>query len=107
VGDPFMTGDFEDRDWLFGRMANLLTVRSDTFTAYILIRIQSQANTSEVSERRLIAIFDRSNVFLPPVMARNITDDSGDPLSGADPNERDRLYVTPRVVAVQPVPDVN
>ena len=107
VGDPFMTGDFEDRDWLFGRMANLLTVRSDTFTAYILIRIQSQANTSEVSERRLVAIFDRSNVFFPPVMARNNTDDSGDLPSGKLSDERDRLYVTPRVVAVQPVPDVN
>ncbi len=107
VGDWQMTGDFEDRDWLFGRMANLLTVRSDTFTAYILIRIQSQANPNEVSERRLMAIFDRSNVFLPPVMARNGQNDSLDPLSGTDPDERDRLYVTPRVVAVQPVPDVN
>jgi len=88
-------------------MANLLTVRSDTFTAYILIRIQSQANPNEVSERRLMAIFDRSNVFFPPVMARNGQNDSGDPLSGTQSDERDRLYVTPRVVAVQPVPEVN
>ncbi|MGB9625277.1 MAG: hypothetical protein ACPMAQ_10485 [Phycisphaerae bacterium] len=107
TGDLFMTGDFEDRDWLFGRMANLLTVRSDTFTAYILIRIQSQANPNEVSERRLIAIFDRSNVFLPPAMARNGTDNSDDLPLGTASDDRDRLYVTPRVVAVQPVPEVN
>ena len=71
VGDPRMsfqynTLDFEERDWLFTRMANLLTVRSDTFTAYILVRIKGEnENQSDISERRVMAIIDRSNVFLP------------------------------------------
>jgi hypothetical protein len=60
--------DYEERDWLFGRMANLLTVRSDTFTAYVVIRVVGANN--ETSERRFMAIFDRSNVFLPPKQAR-------------------------------------
>lgn len=102
--------DFEERDWLLGRMANLLTVRSDTFTAYILIRIQSQANAADFSERRVMAIFDRSNVFLPPGMSKppNNVNDSQDPgVPASDMNARDRLYVTPKVVAIQPVPEAN
>jgi hypothetical protein len=123
VGDPFMGysgsasggtydslsdySDFEERDWLFGRMANLLTVRSDTFTAYILIQIQNAANSSDFSKRRLIAIFDRSNVFLPAGLARNNVDNSGDLPVGTTSDDRDRLYVTPKVVAVQVVGDVD
>ena len=159
IGDPFIAGDYEERDWLLGRMVNLLTVRSDVFTAYILIRVQSLANPSEFTDRRLIAIFDRSNVFLPPQMGRNLPlfhasfdkngngvwdpgewygepftdvngngrydageawtdlnangvydmDDSGEAVrfgpNPNDPNYFDRMYTTPKVVALQVVGD--
>ncbi len=71
LGSADIKGDYEDRDWVLGRIANVLTVRSDTFTAYILLRLQSAANPAERTDRRLIALFDRSNVFLPPALARN------------------------------------
>lgn len=66
--------DFEERDIIFQRISNLVTVRSDVFTAYILVRIGYDG-----PQKRMIAIFDRSNVFLP----------------------EDR----PRLVALHPVPD--
>jgi len=66
--------DFEERDIIFQRISNLVTVRSDVFTAYILVRIGHDG-----PQKRMIAIFDRSNVFSP-----------------AD---------TPRLVALHPVPD--
>lgn len=111
VGDPFLADDLEERDWLFGRIASVLTVRSDTFTAYVLIRLQD-ANAADHSDRRFVAILDRSNVFFPPSLARNGSDNSYDlPLVINPPNpplqnpsdERDRLYVTPQVIAVHPV----
>lgn len=125
VGDPYLYNDSEERDWIFSRMASLLTVRSDTFTAYILIKVQD-------IERRYIAILDRSNVFLPEIAGRNgsftdpvtgvalpppYTDDSGEmaiydpdgerygPSALNDPDYFDRQYVTPRVVALRQVPD--
>ncbi|GMU23009.1 MAG: hypothetical protein AMXMBFR13_30930 [Phycisphaerae bacterium] len=67
-GDPYQFEDSEDREWIVSRMANLLTVRSDTFTAYILLRID---NGTEKIDRRYIATLDRSNVFLPEHLARN------------------------------------
>ncbi len=66
--------DFEERDIIFQRISNLVTVRSDVFTAYILVRIGHDG-----PQKRMIAIFDRSNVFSP-----------------AD---------KPRLVALHPVPD--
>jgi len=66
--------DFEERNLLFHRISNLVTVRSDVFTAYILVRLGERG-----PQKRVIAIFDRSNVF----------------------NSSD----TPRLVALQPVPD--
>jgi len=66
--------DFEERDIIFQRISNLVTVRSDVFTAYILVRIDHDG-----PQKRMIAIFDRSNVFSP-----------------AD---------KPRLVALHPVPD--
>jgi hypothetical protein len=60
--------DFEERD--------LITVRSDVFTAYILIRIGSDG-----PQKRVMAIFDRSNVH------------SGD----------DKI----RIIALHPVPDTR
>jgi hypothetical protein len=50
--------DFEERDLIFHRISNLVTVRSDVFTAYILVRIGADG-----PQRRMIAILDRSGVF--------------------------------------------
>ena len=47
--------DLEERDLLFTRMSNLVTVRSDVFTAYILVRIGING-----PQKRVIAILDRS-----------------------------------------------
>jgi len=49
--------DFEERDLIFQRISNLITVRSDVFTAYILVRIGADG-----PQRRMIAILDRSGV---------------------------------------------
>ncbi len=49
--------DFEERDLIFTRISNLVTVRSDVFTAYVLIRIGTNG-----PQRRVIAILDRSGV---------------------------------------------
>jgi hypothetical protein len=61
---PDLTGadgaadDFEERDLIFARISNLVTARSDVFTAYILVRIGTDG-----PQRRMIAILDRSNVY--------------------------------------------
>jgi len=47
--------DLEERDLLFTRVSDLVTVRSDVFTAYILVRIGLDG-----PQRRMMAIFDRS-----------------------------------------------
>jgi hypothetical protein len=47
--------DYEERDLLFTRISDLVTVRSDVFTAYILVRIGVDG-----PQRRVIAILDRS-----------------------------------------------
>lgn len=52
--------DFEERNLLFHRISNLVTVRSDVFTAYILVRIGEKG-----PQRRMIAILDRSGVNSP------------------------------------------
>jgi len=49
--------DLEARDVLFARISNLVTVRSDIFTAYLLIRLGEDG-----PQRRIMAIFDRSQV---------------------------------------------
>jgi len=49
--------DMEERDLLFTRISDLVTVRSDVFTAYILVRIGVNG-----PQRRIVAIFDRSGV---------------------------------------------
>jgi hypothetical protein len=48
---------FEERDVIFARISNLVTVRSDVFTAYILVRIGQDG-----PQKRVIAILDRSGV---------------------------------------------
>ncbi len=63
VGAPDYTADtvgddLEERDILFQRISNLATVRSDVFTAYILVREGESG-----PQKRVIAIFDRSNVY--------------------------------------------
>ncbi len=47
--------DLEERDVLFTRISDLVTVRSDVFTAYILVRIGVNG-----PQKRMMAIFDRS-----------------------------------------------
>lgn len=74
VGDSAIRGDIEERDWILARLANIFTVRSDTFTAWILVRLGHDG-----PERRMLAIFDRSQCRTP----------------------EDR----PRLVALHPVPD--
>ncbi len=56
-----MDGDFEERDLIFARISNLVTVRSDVFTAYILVRIGADG-----PQTRAVAILDRSNVYYDP-----------------------------------------
>ncbi len=64
MGFPDLTGgdgavdDFEERDLIFARISNLVTVRSDVFTAYILVRAGVDG-----AQKRVIAILDRSNVY--------------------------------------------
>ncbi|MFH1717130.1 MAG: helix-hairpin-helix domain-containing protein, partial [Planctomycetota bacterium] len=52
--------DFEERDVIFSRISNLVTVRSDVFTAYILVRIGADG-----PQKRVVAILDRSQVASP------------------------------------------
>jgi len=60
-GYPDMTandgaiGDFEERDIIFSRISNIVTVRSDVFTAYILVRVGADG-----PQKRVLAILDRS-----------------------------------------------
>ena len=49
--------DFEERDLIFTRISDLITVRSDVFTAYVLVRIGETG-----PQRRIIAVLDRSGV---------------------------------------------
>jgi DNA uptake protein ComE-like DNA-binding protein len=49
--------DLEERDLIFTRISDLVTVRSDVFTAYILVRIGESG-----PQRRVVAILDRSQV---------------------------------------------
>jgi hypothetical protein len=53
--------DLEERDLVFARISNLITVRSDVFAAYILVRIGTSG-----PQKRVIAILDRSNVYYDP-----------------------------------------
>jgi hypothetical protein len=49
-----VTDDTEERDLIFTRISNLVTVRSDVFTAYILVRIGLDG-----PQKRVVAILDR------------------------------------------------
>jgi hypothetical protein len=74
VGMQSIEHDIEARHWILSNLANKFTVRSDVFTAYILVRLGETG-----PQRRMIAIFDRSDVWQP-----------GD---------------RPKLVALHPVPD--
>jgi hypothetical protein len=50
--------DYEERDLLFTRISNLVTTRSDVFTAYILVRVGTDG-----PQQRVVAILDRSGVW--------------------------------------------
>ncbi|MGA2915990.1 MAG: hypothetical protein ABSE89_08205 [Sedimentisphaerales bacterium] len=57
--------DYEERDLIFTRISDLVTVRSDVFTAYILVRVCTNVKsdgTIEGPQKRYIAILDRSQV---------------------------------------------
>jgi hypothetical protein len=49
--------DQEERDLIFARISDLVTVRSDVFTAYILVRLGEGG-----PQKRVMAILDRSDV---------------------------------------------
>jgi len=57
-GGDDVTNDFEERDLIFARISDLVTVRSDVFTAYILVRLGTDG-----PQKRVIAILDRSDVY--------------------------------------------
>ncbi len=58
VGDSTIQGDFEERDWIVARLSNIFTARSDTFTAWILVRLGADG-----PQRRMLAVFDRSQCW--------------------------------------------
>ncbi|MHC4951466.1 MAG: hypothetical protein ACYTEU_10855, partial [Planctomycetota bacterium] len=58
--DQAIMDDIEERDWILSHLANKFTVRSDVFTAYILVRLGESG-----PQRRMIGIFDRSQVWEP------------------------------------------
>ena len=52
--------DFEERDVIFSRISDIITVRSDVFCAYILVRTGTDG-----PQKRVLAILDRSQVTSP------------------------------------------
>ena len=74
AGMQSIEDDIEEEHWILSNLANKFTVRSDVFTAYILVRLGAEG-----PQRRMIAIFDRSQVW--------------------DTTDR------PKLVALHPVPD--
>lgn len=61
-------GDFEERFLMLTRISNLITTRSDTFTAYVVLqgwRAPGTPNATMVVERRAARVFDRSGVAAP------------------------------------------
>lgn len=52
--------DFEERDVIFSRISDIITVRSDVFCAYILVRTGTDG-----PQKRVLAILDRSRATSP------------------------------------------
>ena len=59
--------DFEQRDVIFSRISDIITVRSDVFSAYILVRTGTDG-----PQKRVLAILDRSQVNSPADKVRII-----------------------------------
>ncbi|MCX5634328.1 MAG: hypothetical protein NTW55_00595 [Planctomycetota bacterium] len=57
TGHDDAPGDMEKRYLVFSRISDLVTVRSDVFTAYVLVRVGNNG-----PQKRVIAILDRSEV---------------------------------------------
>jgi hypothetical protein len=57
TGHDDAPGDMEKGYLIFSRISDLVTVRSDVFTAYILVRVGNNG-----PQKRVIAILDRSDV---------------------------------------------
>jgi hypothetical protein len=82
IADPWLhdqvtCGDINEKHFLFDRISDLVTTRSDTFLAYILVQ---SIDTGQ--QRRLVVILDRSRCNKPPgssdyvapqVVAHNLT----------------------------------
>lgn len=58
VGMQSIDNDIEEEHWILSNLANKFTVRSDVFTAYILVRLGEDG-----PQRRMVAVFDRSQVW--------------------------------------------
>ncbi|MDD4890929.1 MAG: hypothetical protein PHU85_13490 [Phycisphaerae bacterium] len=74
VPDQAAGGDFAERHFVFDRISDLVTTRSDTFLAYILVQeinTDYQATDARyvVQSRRLVTIIDRSRCNKPPADA--------------------------------------
>lgn len=64
-GPDKVLGDFETKFLMLNRISNLITTRSDSYTAYILIQGWRNAETSSphlVAQRRTAVIIDRTTV---------------------------------------------
>jgi hypothetical protein len=60
-----VTGDFETKLLMLNRISNLITTRSDSYTAYILVQGWRNAETSSphlVAQRRAAVIIDRTTI---------------------------------------------
>ncbi|HEX8914936.1 MAG TPA: carbohydrate-binding protein [Humisphaera sp.] len=69
TGDDGVAGDFEARYLMMTKISNMVTFRSDSFTAYVLVQGWRNAGTSApelVVQRRAAMIIDRSTVHPLP-----------------------------------------
>jgi hypothetical protein len=88
--------DFEERDIIFSRISNLATVRSDIFTAYILVRLGEDG-----PEKRVVAILDRSDVYRDRYRYK-------DPINAAAPDiTRSQQFGDVKLIALHPVADAR
>jgi len=63
-----VTDDIEERDLIFTRISDLVTVRSDVFSAYVLVRLGTNG-----PQKRVIAILDRGMTRSPKDPVRVIS----------------------------------
>jgi predicted nucleic acid-binding protein len=62
-----VTGDLESQQTGWSRFANLITTRSDTFVAYVLVQAVDKSG-KVAAQRREIVLFDRSLCNQPPLI---------------------------------------